>query len=323
MRASVTSPPRFNYPKKKVEIITLDNVMSRSKVNYPTTVLLLVEGLDDHHALIGIINEKTCDVKYTGNGKEGVFNYLIKINEFNKGSIAGLVDSDYEKILKDDGVPLPPPSFIRMHLFYTDSHDMNTMVVSSKAFFRMLKTRYPEKSFDTTTIEKIRENAVSIAQQIGLLRCLSAHKKYRKCRFNFREDVRLDPPHTLQYINIKEKKADIDRLIEKVGKGIKPEKKKEIRNFISEKYLDELRCRYPKDDLNWQLCQGHDLFYILFTLLHNECCPDLKFDEFSSMLFDQFQFEDFIESGKNLLQSIKGWERKAAKAGKQYRILAA
>jgi len=317
----VTSPPHFRYPKKKVEIITFDTVLSRSKIDYPTTVLLLVEGFDDYRALIGIINEKTCDVKCTGKGKEGVFNYLIKTHEFNKGSIIGLVDSDYEKILKEDGYPLPPPTFIRMHLFYTDSHDINTMVASSKAFFRMLTTRYPEKSFQSITLEKIREDAVSIAQHIGLLRCLSAHKKYRKCRFNFREDVRLDPPYTLQYIDIIEKKADIDRVIEQVGGGITLEKKIEIRNFITEKYPDELKNRYPKEDLDWQLCQGHDLFSILFTLLQNECCPDLLYDEFSSMLFDQFQFEDLRESGKNLLQSIRGWERKAAKAGKQYQIL--
>jgi len=313
----VTTPRYFQYKDKKSVPHTPDTILSRGKINFPMTVILIVEGPDDKISLQGIVDNKVCDVEFL-EGKQKVFECLKKVNEQKRENIVGLVDSDYEKILKEAGSP--PPFSIMKYLFSTDSHDMNTMVVASGAFLKMLKSHHPAIESESGKGEKIRENAVMITQQIGWVRCLSSDKKYPE-RFNFKEDLRLDPPHIRQYIDIPQQKAKLEVLLAAVKKDLPPEKRRELCHFITEKYPEELKARYPKEDLPWQLCQGHDLFSVLYTLLLEEGYLESSFDEFSAMLFDQFGMEELKESGKILHQRIKEWEGRAAKTGKPYHIL--
>ncbi len=315
----MTTSRYFQYKDRKSIPHTPDTILSRGKINYPRSVILVVEGPDDKIALQGIIDGKTCDVEFL-EGKQKVFECLKKVNEQKRENILGLVDSDYEKILKESGSR--PPFSIMQYLFYTDSHDMNTMVAASRAFLKMLKSCHSGLESDTTKIERIRNHAVTITQQIGLVRCLSADRKYPD-RFNFREDLRLDPPHTRLYIDIPAKKARLEALLAVVRKDISLEKRRELCHFIAEKYSEELKTRYPKEDLPWQLCQGHDLFSVLYTLLQEDGNLVSNFDEFSTMLFDNFGIDELKESGKILYQRIKGWEGRAAKNGKSYHILKA
>jgi hypothetical protein len=131
----------------------------------------------------------------------------------------------------------------------------------------------------------------------------------------------LDPPHIRQYIDIPQQKARLEVLLAAVKKDLSPEKRRELCHFITEKYPEELKARYPKEDLPWQLCQGHDLFSVLYILLLDEGYLESSFDEFSAMLFDEFGMEELKESGKILHQRIKEWEGRSAKTGKPYHIL--
>lgn len=286
-------------------------------MNFPQTVILVVEGPDDKIALHEIVDPKTCDIKFL-EGKRKVFECLEMVHEQRRENVVGLVDIDYEKILRWNG--LPPPGYIQKYLFFTDSHDMNTTVAASGAFMKLLKSCNPGDEFKEDKYQSIREHAVAITQQIGLVRCLNSDQTYPE-RFNFREDVRLDPPHIHQYIDIPTKKLRLEILLTSVKRDLSPEKRRELCIFITQRYSEELKARYPKEDLAWQLCQGHDLFSVLYTLLQDDGCLGLDFKEFSTALFNHFGIEDLKESGKNLYQKIKGWENKAAKNGKLYRIL--
>ena len=288
-------------------------------MNFPKTVILVVEGPDDKIALKEIVDQKTCNVEFL-EGKQKVFECLKKVHEQKRENIVGLVDSDYEKILRGNGSS--PPDYILKYLFFTDSHDMNTMIAASGAFLKLLKSCHLVIEPEPYKGQKIREHAVTITQQIGLVRCLNSDRKYPE-RFNFREDVRLDPPHIRHYIDIATQKAKLEILLADVKKDLPPEKRRELCTFITETYYEELKIRYPKEDLPWQLCQGHDLFSVLYTLLQEEGYLKLRFEEFSAMLFSNFGIEELKESGKILSQRIKEWERRAAKTGKLYHILKA
>jgi hypothetical protein len=315
----VTTPRYFQYKDRKSVPHTPDTILSRGKMNFPKTVNLVVEGPDDKIALQGIVDEKTCDVEFL-EGKRKVFECLKIVNEQKRENIIGLVDSDYEKILKEAGSS-PPPSTMK-YLFYTDSHDMNTMVAASGAFLKMLKFYHPNPGLGATQIEKIRDRAVMITQQIGLVRCLSADKRYPE-RFNFREDIQLNPPHTRQYIDIPSQRVKLEAVSAAVMKDLSPAKRHQLCQFITEKYLEILRAQYPKEDLSWQLCQGHDLFSVIYTLLQEEGYREFGFDEFSALLLNTFGLEELKESGKILHQKMKEWEVRSARAGKPYRILRA
>jgi len=323
----VTIPNGFPTKNGKISPpATPDSLISRSKLNYVNTIVLVVEGPNDILALTGIVDGKTCDIKFLGNnevvgGKQIVFKGLKIVHNAQVDNVVGIVDWDYEKILGLSCHPPLPPQFLMKYIFTTDSHDMNTMVAASNAFLKMLNSCHPKIGPDRKKIEKILEQAITITQQIGLLRCLSADKKHRDKKFNFKENIRLDPPHIRKYIDIPQQSVDLEKIIADLKKDLSSEKQRDLCQFISEKYLDDLRERYSKNDLAWQLCQGHDLFSVLYTLLEEEEKLEYNYDEFSVMLFSQFGFEDFKESGKNLYNRIKDWERKAAKAGKQYRIL--
>lgn len=286
-------------------------------MNFSGTVILVVEGPDDKIALQKIVDQKACNVEFL-EGKQKVFECLKKVHEQRRENVVGLVDSDYERILRGNGSP--PPDYILKYLFFTDSHDMNTMIAASGAYLKLLKSCNPMVEFKPDKGQKIREHAVKITQQIGLVRCLNSDRKYPE-RFNFREDVRLDPSHIRHFIDIVAKKAKLEVLLAAVAKDLPPEKRCELCIFITEKYSEELKVRYPKEDLSWQLCQGHDLFSVLYTLLQEEGYLKLCFEEFSAMFFSNFDIEELKESGKNLYQRIKGWEGRVAKAGKPYHIL--
>ena len=313
----MTTPRYFQYKDRKSIPHTPDTILSRGKMNFPQTVILLVEGPDDKIALQGIVDEKVCDVEFL-EGKQKVYDCLIKVNEQKRENIVGLVDSDYEKILKDAGSR--PPFSIMKYLFYTDSHDMNTMVAASRAFLKVLKCHDPKHGYDSMKINKIREQAILITQQIGLVRCFSADRRCPQ-RFNFREDVQLNPPYTRQYIDIPAQKAKLEVILAAVKKDLSQVKRQQLCQFITGKYLEMLKDRYPKEDLSWQLCQGHDLFSILYTLLQDDGYLQSGFNEFSDMLFYNFGLEEFKESGKILHQRIKEWDIRAAKTGKPYHIL--
>lgn len=313
----VTTSRYFQYKDRKSVPITPDTILSRSKMNFPRTVILVVEGPDDKIALHEIVDPKTCNVEFL-EGKRKVFECLEMVHEQRKENIVGLVDSDYERILGWN--VSPPPNYIQKYLFFTDSHDMNTMIAASGAFLKLLKSYNPMIEFEKDKGQRIREHAVAITQQIGLVRCLNSDRKHPE-RFNFQEDVRLDPPHIQQYIDIPTKKARLEILLAAVKRDLSPEKRCELCIFITQKYSEELKDRYPKDDLAWQLCQGHDLFSVLYTLLKDDGCFGLDFKEFSTALFNHFGIEDLKESGKYLYQKIKRWENRAAKDGKPYRIL--
>jgi hypothetical protein len=313
----VTTPRYFQYKDRKSVPHTPNTILSRGKINFPRTLILVVEGPDDKIALQGIVDEKGCDVEFL-EGKQKVFECLKQVNEQKRENIVGLVDSDYEKILKEAGSP--PPSSIMKYLFSTDSHDMNTMVVASSAYLRMILSSHPNVESETQKLEQIREYAVAITQQLGLVRCLNADRTHSE-RFNFREDLRLDPPHIRQYIDIPHKKAKIEELLTVVKKDLPLVKRQELCQFITEKYAEEIKARYLKEDLPWQLCQGHDLFSVLYTLLQEGNYVGSDFDEFSAMLFDCFGMEELKESGKMLHQKIKDWEKRAMREEKPYRIL--
>ncbi len=306
---------------------TLDSLVSRSMMNsVKTTTVIVVEGPTDIIALTGIVDGKTCDIKFLGDkekigGKQIVFRGMEKVHHAQVDNVIGIVDWDYEKILGLSCHPPPPPQYLMKYIFNTDSHDMNAMVAASTALPKMLNSCHSKIGSDEKKIEEILEKAITITMQIGLLRCLNADKKHRDKNFNFKEDIRFDPPHIRKYIEITQQRADLKKIIKMLKKDLSSEKQKELFRFISEKYLDDLRERYSKNDLTWQLCQGHDLFSVLYTLLEEEEKLEYNYDEFSVMLFSQFSFEDFKGSGKNLYNRIKDWERKAAKAGKRYRIL--
>lgn len=282
-------------------------------------MILVVEGPDDKIALRGIVDEKTCDVEFL-EGKQKVYECLKKVNEQKRDNIVGLVDSDYDKILKDAGSP--PPISVRQYLFLTDTHDMNTMVVASRAFFKMLESLFPFLAAKTGKADQIRDHAVMITKQIGLVRCLNADRRHPE-RFNFRETVQLDYPFIRQYLDIPQKKIKFETLLAILKKDLSPKQRYELCQFIAERYEAQLNARYQKDDLPWQLCQGHDLFAVLYTLIEEEGFRTSNFSSFSVLLFKLFGIEEFKESGKILHQRMKEWETKAMKNGKQFRILKA
>lgn len=314
----MTTSRNFKYPKKEVPLYTPDTIISRCGLNYDTTLILVVEGEDDPIALSGIVDNKACNVVDL-HGKSEVILCLKKAHDNKKENIVGLVDSDYDKILK--GLITKLSSSITKNLFVTDSHDMNTIVAASNAFLKMLESNYPIRGKDTAVMKKIREFAVEITQQIGLVRCLSADGSYPKLKCNFKEDGQMYPPHIRRYIDVANHKANLEALLESVKNELTPKQRLELIQFILEEYSVKIQERYPKVDLPWQLCQGHDLFSVLYIFLQEDGFKGYSFKEFSEMLFTQFGIDELKDTGKNLHLRIMDWEKKAKKAGKSYHIL--
>ncbi len=313
----MTATRCFDYGTKKSHPYTPDGVISRVKFNQQNTVIFAVEGPDDVIALGGIVDEKKCNVVFV-NGKKNVIECLKKVHQEKIENIVGLVDSDYGKIFRYS--KNQPQLYLRRYLFYTDFHDMNAVVVSSGAYLKMLQDIYQPSGPQVEKLNEIRKDSLEISAQIGLIRCLNEDEAYTY-GFNFKKDFRNDPKNIRQYIDFDEKKANIESLIQSLKKELSPKEQRKLCQYIIEVYPEEVKELYPKDDLPWQLCQGHDLFAILYALLKDQGYDKISFDKFSYMLFEQFQYEDLLESGKRLHEDIRIWERKAKKSGKPFVIL--
>ena len=134
--------------------------------------ILIIEGNNDIKFYKKFIDENMCHV-VVSHGKKNALDSIEILNAENIDGVIAIVDSDFWKI---EGIPDLPNN-----IFYTDSHDSESMIFSSDAFDRIVNEYCTEHKI--SKIENIRYFIYESARPIGYLR-LASHKNELGLSFN-------------------------------------------------------------------------------------------------------------------------------------------
>jgi len=278
--------------RKAIDAWALKNEVLMSRELYSGS-FVIVEGFKDGLILEKFFAGNKCEILVANNKKNAIKAYELLKDE-NYTGILVIIDNDFWFLEKKQ--------VIDSNILYTDSYDMETMIIQSKALENYLRESVEEAIFNTfisSTSKNIRELLLENAKYIGYLRYHShinkisaiVLKNIKYNRFIGKTDLSIDIKKFIEESIIKRCKNKINneiiRLIEKILKEI------EKKNF----------------DL-WHVCSGHDLVNILAiglkNIFGNKFVKNLNQNQLERGLRLSYEFRFFCRT--RLFNSIKNWE---------------
>jgi len=212
--------------------------------------IVLVEGSGDEEVFKKTFGVKDCRI-INCNGKENVKDSIRMLNNRNQKGVLGIIDTDYDEVLGKKS--------LMSNIFYTDTHDVETMIMSSFKYFNQFINMYSDfdkcEEFLSQTEISIEESIFIAAKTIGKLRLVSIENNYDLTFKGIDYNIFLDHCLTIDVDKlcghvIKHSQAylDIETLVSKM-------------NDIDEKRYNSFN---PYD-----ICCGHDITGILQYGLKN------------------------------------------------------
>lgn len=250
--------------------------------------ILIVEGDTDMRVYKRFINDTHCK-SISANGKDKAIDALKILEKDNYKGILAIIDTDFWKL---DGIEPNTPN-----LLLTDTHDLETMLLSSGAFEKVIS-----EFGSATKIKKlgkpIRNMLLKSALPIGYFRWLSSPTK-DNLLLKFKE---LRFPN---FVNKKTLSVAIDKLI------------KEVKTNSQNSTLDENVIKLKVETLiknnaydPWHICSGHDLVQFLSiglkNIFGNNKAKAITTELVDGILRVAYEYSHFCLT--QLHNSIKGWE---------------
>jgi hypothetical protein len=258
--------------------------------------IIIVEGEIDHRFYKRFINEKECRL-IPSNGKPNAIEALkiLEKNSFN--GILTIVDKDFWTI---EGFSPDSPNIL-----LTDTHDLETMVLSSNAF-DIISSEFCSSPKIRMFGKPVRDAVLECALPLGLLRWLSS-PSMDHLYLNFK-NLSFDT-----FVERTTLKVDIDRLI------------REVINNSQNLTLDESEMKTKITTLlneghdPWQVCSGHDLIEILTIGLRN-IFGNIRGQDITKEAVDglvRAAYDSSCFRSTQLYKSIEEWE----KANPSFKVL--
>lgn len=202
-------------------------------------VFLLVEGGEDARVYGEFIAASACKI-VVAHGKGNVLGALKELRKLDPRVALGIIDADF--MFLEGNLPSDPD------VVATDLHDLETMLLASKALERLLREYGEDPTADTREVaHTVRATILELGLPIGLLRWLSHREGYG---WLF-EDMDFN-----KFVNDKILAISPDKLMAEIqtrsGKGALPA------DIASRQ--EALASR--KED-SWHICCGHDLVMLL------------------------------------------------------------
>ena len=166
-------------------------------------VFLIVEGHSDKLIYERLVNKQ--EVRITiASGKNNAIKALSILEKENFRRVVAVIDADFSRIeqqISDSN-----------HLFLTDEHDLEMMLIKSAAFDKLLKERGSEEKIAAFS-KDIRETLLKLGQEIGKLRLLSLRNKL---------DLKFEGLKFGKFIDKEKLSINIDELIRSIKKALIP-----------------------------------------------------------------------------------------------------
>lgn len=198
---------------------------------------LLVEGGSDKIFYERFIDKLACQI-VIASGKERVIGILDNLEKSNYLGMIGVVDADFDRL---NQISYPSPN-----LFYTDTHDLETMLIKSPALDKVIAEFGSAEK--VTEFGDVRIALINAGQSIGYLLWLSLSQQLN-LKF---EGIKFD-----KFIDSKTLKIDELNLIAEVRN------KSQAFSLNSQEIQKQLIDQKDSNHDLWQVCRGHDLVEIL------------------------------------------------------------
>jgi 5S rRNA maturation endonuclease (ribonuclease M5) len=248
-------------------------------------VFLIVEGHSDRLIYERLVNKQ--EVRVTiASGKNNAIKALSILEKENFCRVFAVIDADFSRIEQQ----IPDSN----HLFLTDEHDLEMMLIKSAAFDKLLKERGSEEKIAAFS-KDIRETLLKLGQEIGKLRLLSLRNelnlKFEGLKFG-------------KFIDKEKLSINIDELI------------RSIKNHSQKLSLDEQQIKQDLSVISdenhdpWQLCCGHDFISILaialWKVLGTRNANDVKKEDLERDLRLAYELSYFYQT--QIYQLMVNWQ---------------
>jgi hypothetical protein len=249
--------------------------------------IIIVEGPTDVLLYQRLINKNDRCLTIVAHSKENAIKALYIVEEESYKGIICIVDSDFWNV---DGCC--PES---EHLFTTDTHDLESMIISSNAIDKVL-AEYGDREQIGSLDKSVREILLENALPIGLTRWLSSpHKRNLGIDFKIIDFLELIDRFTFS--------VDIEILLMQLRRRTLFDKNALMR--------DIKRLMKSRPD-SWQICSGHDLVQILSVglreIIGNDLGRRVTAERLDSILRIAYEDGHFYET--KLFSKLVSWEAK-------------
>jgi hypothetical protein len=210
--------------------------------------MVLVEGdALDPIVYQSLFNPSLCHIEPTF-GKKNAINTVALLSKGGFDGVIAIVDDDYDTL---NGV-----SATYENVFPTDTHDVETMIISSSAFKKYTLYLLPtsQHKYQEQFAKELIETAIRLCLPLGFIRWYFSRKNISSdfSSINFRN-----------FIDVRNKSININHAINEVVS----------KNKDAIPYKDELLSEVQKHLKiggfdHWLVCQGHDLVKVMYLILN-------------------------------------------------------
>jgi hypothetical protein len=247
---------------------------------------LLIEGSTDKVFYGRLINKSICTlfpISGKPSSKSLVINVLQILEQSGVSGVLAIVDADFDHL---ETLPVSSSNLLR-----TDSHDLETMILSSNALEKVVEEYSSEDKMSKFDLD-FREALLAAGLAIGYLRWISQLDGLNLTFSNL---------SFKNFINAKTLAIDELALITEVKNKSQAQKLKneDLQNRMTDR-------RNPSHD-PWQVCCGHDLTEILSFALQ-KTIGSMKVDVSELERSLRLAYEAAYFYSTQLYQSIRLWE---------------
>lgn len=250
---------------------------------------VIVEGDSDCKTYEQFFDDMECQVVIAKSKDNAIDAHLILKANSVRGVLT-IIDSDFMKCLG-----ISPPG---KDILTTDTHDLETMILKSPAFEKLLKEYGSAKKitlFKETHRKDILKTITNIGIFIGYLELLSIKDRL---------GLRFEGLSYRKFIEESTLKIDLKKLVTTIKNHSQQHSLNDA--AIIKKITDIHKEKYNK----WDICCGHDLMCILSYALRKTIgtnnAKDVKQDILEKCLRLSYE-QDYFQS-TNLYSFIKKWE---------------
>lgn len=257
---------------------------------------LIVEGYTDKKIYKNHIDKYKCEI-IVANNKDNALKILSILENDSFLGILAIVDADFD--ILEDKLPVSP------NLFFTDTHDLETMILRSPALEKVLSESASEEKLTNFTTKfggDIRKMLLECGKIIGYLRWISLRDNLSlkfeglNCADFIDKNTLIIDPH--KFIrNIKSRSHN-------TNKGESQRQKLED----SDIYNKMTQIKSDRHDA-WHVCCGHDLISILSLSLRKAIgsTNKLESEQLEKELRLAYDLSFFYKT--QLYISIQNWEK--------------
>lgn len=275
------------------------NIIRMARVKF-TGSFLIVEGDKDARLYKNFVDNDKCRI-IPAHSKDNAVGALSILEQRHFAGVLAIVDADFAVL--EGQLPTSP------NLLFTDTHDLETMILKSPALEKILIEYGSEEKLAAFTRQRgmdIRQLLINSAIPIGYLRWISSREKLS---LSFKE------LEFTKFINIDELTIDVSKFVTIVKeRSQKPD-------ILDDNIIAKIaKLRNGTHDY-WHICCGHDLVCILSIGL-SKAIGSWNINNVRQYTIERalrLAFESSYFSRTQLYSSIINWE----KANEPFLILGA